>query len=578
MKKKQKNEIMLIIVFALFIFGFSKTNFNSADIQKENTTIGMIPHASDDINSSNVFIDKSIVHRGIETLNITYNNTDADGNAFYSETLNYFVANITFSDNSELNITLSEIGTTHLWSTLFTPSIFNITGDTYITILVVQRSDDKIVNTGAEYDRIFKISNNLPKIGIEMNTTEVYRNNTIKINYIPSDIEDNVMDLVWEVKLFDPTDDINPNITLVSKGEKNFSTDIFFPISFNVGEWRVEATCWDSEADENSSTVSKTFLLKNNNPVIENIIFQIEDNEPVDAESTEILNIFRGTDHNLTIYVNATDIENNEMNLTISAEDPITGDNLLANKYTYIPISINQTSNFTTNVSFPITSGLGITNLKIQVLEDETVQDEYNQKILILNNAPILNNFTINGEFGNQTNINQGEWLSFKFGAEDEENSIEYVLISIIYYDDLGAMQFLNYSTVYSGIDTEILVRGEDLKLEAGVYIVYAYVFDSDGASATCAPQSFAIEPIRKVNATSWLLFVIGIIIGLTFTFVGVYSYYRKKFGDLSLNSPDEKGKKKLKDNKTQNIADSDKKSEKKPEKKSKKKKLIRKL
>jgi len=119
--------------------------------------------------------------------------------------------------------------------------------------------------------------------------------------------------------------------------------------------------------------------------------------------------------------------------------------------------------------------------------------------------------------------------------------------------------------------------------LKTDVYIVYAYVFDSDGDSATCSPQSFSIEPDSTVDATSWLLFAIGIIIGLTFTYVGVYSYYRKKFEDLSSNTIQEKSKEKLKVSKkkhedSDDLKKSDEKSLTKSDKKSKKKKLIRKL
>ncbi|MHA1561085.1 MAG: hypothetical protein ACTSPA_03090 [Promethearchaeota archaeon] len=584
MKKKQKNEILIFIILTSFVIGFSQIDFDLADIQEENYKMDMIPNASDAINSSRVFIDKTIVHRGIETLNITYNNTkDGGGDYYIDETTYYFIANITFSDSSELNITLEIIPSTYMWTTLFTPSIFNVTGVTNITLLIVYLSDDTIYNTDATSDGSFELVNNIPSIAILMNNTEIYRNETIKIDYLPSDIENNVMDLTWEVKLFDPTDDIDPNMTLVVKGEKNFSSEIYIPISYNVGEWRVEATCWDLEDIDNSSTVNSTFLIKNNEPVIDNILFQFEDDDTFEAEPDDTLNIFRGLDKNLAIYVNASDIESNEMNLTISVSDPITGKNILPTKYANIPLGVNQTSNFTTNVSIPLTSNVGLTELKIVVLEDGIIQDEYNQEIFIQNNAPILNNFTINGESGNQTMIKEGEWLSFKFGAEDDEDSIEYVMISILYLDDFGVFQRLNYSTSYHGSDTEILLRGTDLKIKTGIYTVYAYVFDSDGDSATCPPQSFAIEPDSTVDATSWLLFVIGIIIGLTFTYVGVYSYYRKKFDDLSSNTPQEKSKEKLKVSKKKqedsaDLEESDEKSLTKSDKKSKKKKLIRKL
>ncbi len=581
MKKKQKNEILIFIIFALFMIGFSQINFDSADIQKENNKNEMIPKASaDEINSSHVFIDKDIVHRGIENLNITYNNTKTDGSNWYPEATYYFVANITYNNSLEQNINLTQIGITHYWTTLFTPSIFNVTGDTYITILVKFRTTHAIQNTGATSDRTFEIANNLPKVGIFMNTTEIYRNETIKLDYLPSDIENKTMDLQWEVKLYDPSDTFNA--TLVNKGEKNFSSEIVILNSYDIGEWRVEAKCWDTEIEDNSSTVNSTFLVKNNEPVIDNILYQFEDEDPIQASIVDTLDIFRGPDKYLTVYVNASDVESNEMKLTISAADPITGENLLPSKYANIPLAVNQTNNFTSNVSFPLTSNVGLTELKIVVLEDDIIQDEYVQEIFIHNNAPILNNFTINDESGNQTMIKEGDWLSFKFGAEDDENSIEYVVISIFYLDDFGVEQQLNYSTSYHGSGTEILIRGADLKIKTGIYTVYAYVFDSDGDSATCSPQTFGIEPNPRVDATAWLLFVIGIIIGLTFTFAGVYSYYRKKFEDFSNTTP-EKSKEKLKVSKkkhedSDDFEESDEKSSTKSDKKSNKKKLIRKL
>ncbi|MHA1562470.1 MAG: hypothetical protein ACTSPA_10135, partial [Promethearchaeota archaeon] len=568
--------------FALFIIGFSQINFETADIIKENYYNEMIPNASiDGINSSQVFIDKTIVHRGIETLNITYNNTDPDNGVthYYLEDGSLdFIANITFSDSSDMNISLTQIGATHYWTTLFTPSIFNITGDTNVTILVVDSSTRVIQNDPPSPDGNFNLANNLPKVGVFMNATEVYRNETIKIEYLPSDIENNVMDLMWEIKLFDPTDILNA--TLVVKGEKNFSSEILIPNSYDIGEWRVEATCWDLEDVYNSSTVNNTFLVKNNEPVIDNILFQFENEDPFEADTVDSLDIFRGPDKYLTVYVNASDIESNEMKLTILATDPISGENLLTN-YVNISLDVNNTNNFSTNVSFPITSSIGLTELKIIVLEDNIIQDEYIQEIFIHNNAPILNNFTINGEFGNQTTIDEGDWLSFMFGAEDDEDSIEYVLISIVYYDDNDVVQYLNYSTSYIGEYTEILIRGADLKLTTGIYTVYAYVFDSDGASATCTTQTFGIQPASNFDATTWLLFIIGIIIGMTFTFVGAYTYYRKKLvsQDASVDQPSKvKTDKKSKKKNSVDIEESDEKAITKSDKKSKKKKLIRKL
>jgi len=570
MKKKQKNKILFFTLFALFIIGFSQININSANIQKENYKNEMIPKTSaDTINSSRVFIDKTIVHRGIETLNITYNNTN-----YYSTPEFNFIANITFSDDSQLNLTLEDPDADDYWTVLFTPSINNITGDTKITILA--NSSSGIDNTPALYDREFALKNNLPKVGVFMNTTEVYRNETIKIDYLPSDIENNVMDLIWEVELFDPTDTYNA--TLVAYGEKNFSSELIIPNSYDIGEWRVQAQCWDLEDVDNSSTVNSTFLVKNNEPVIDNILFQFEDEDPFEAETVDTLDIFRGLDKFLTVYVNASDIESNEMKLTILATDPISGENLLSN-YVNISLDVNNTSHFTTNVSFPITSGIGLTELKIIVLEDEIIQEEYIQEIFIHNNAPILNNFTINGEFGNQTTIDEGDWLSFMFGAEDDENSIEYVQISILYYDD-DVVQYLNYSTSYIGEDTEIVIRGADLKLTTGIYIVYAYVFDSDGASATCSTQSFGIQSASRFDATTWLLFIIGVVIGMTFTFVGAYTYYRKKLvsSDASVEQPTKGKTDKKKKVESVDTEKSDEKAITKSDKKSKKKKLIRKL
>ncbi|QEE15031.1 hypothetical protein DSAG12_00854 [Promethearchaeum syntrophicum] len=577
MKKIRKNEIIGLTIFAIFIIGFSQINFEFADIQKENNTNEMIPKSSDSIDSTRVFIDKMTVNRGIETLNITYNNTDD----FYPSSTHEFKANITFSDNSQLNLTLEDPDVDEYWSVLFTPSIYNVTGNTKITILAVLTANGEIQNTPALFDLEFSIKNNLPKIGILMNSTEIYRNETIKIDYLPSDIENKTFDLQWEVKLFDPFDELND--TLVNQGEKIFSSEIPILNSYPIGEWRIEATCWDTEIENNTSTVNRTFIVKNNEPVIENILYQIENGDPIQAEDVDVLNIFRGLDKNLTIYVNASDVESNEMKLTVSVLDPITGANILPTSYANISVAVNQTTNFTTIVNIPITANVGLTQLKMVIFDNEIIQEEYIQDIFIQNNAPILNNFTINGEFGNQTTIKEGDWLSFKFGAEDDEDSIEYVLISILYRDDFGVIKHLNYSTSYEGSNTEILIRGIDLKLKTDIYTVYAYVFDSDGDFATTAPQTFAIEPTPRVNASSWLLFVIGIIIGLTFTYVGVYSYYRKKFEDFSSTTPKEKPKEKLKGSKKMDedsvdFEESNEKSSTKSDKKSKKKKLIRKL
>ena len=465
MKKIQKNEILVFTIFSLFIIGFSQINFEFADNQKENFTNEMIPKSSDSIDSNLVFIDKTIVNRGIETLNITYNNTD-----FYIPGVNEeyeFIANITFFDNSQLNLSLTDkdgSGPGEIWDVLFTPSIYIATGNTKITILAVSNTAG-VQDPDELFDREFTIKNNLPKVGVFMNSTEIYRNETIKIDYLLSDIESRTIDLQWEVNLYNPTDYSNPNMTLVNKGEYIFSSEIPILNSYNSGEWRIEATCWDTEIENNKTTANSTFIVKNNEPVIENILYQIDDGDLLQADTVNILNIYRGLDKNLTIYVNASDVESNEMKLTVSVLDPMTGRNILPISYANISVAVNQTTNFTTIVNIPITANVGLTELKITVLEVEIIQEEYSQDIFIENNAPILNNFTINDEFGIQTTIKEGDWLSFKFGVEDDEDSIDYVKISILYYDDFGVLRYLNYSTSYEGSNTEILIRGIDLKL-----------------------------------------------------------------------------------------------------------------
>ncbi|MHA1746104.1 MAG: hypothetical protein ACTSWW_08885 [Promethearchaeota archaeon] len=568
----------------IFLFGIMLMSFSLSSISQSPVTYTDLsaPLASADIITSDnvtLYVDGveqagiPELKRGLDTVNITF---------IEDVPLSYvsFIANITFADSVSFNLTLEE-NYPFQWSAEFLPSITNTTGTADIRIFALDGASDVFQNEDVEFDAQISVVNNLPTIAVLMNTTRVNRNNSVALTIVPSDIENNVDILEWEVTLYKPGD-AEQEYPLVVKGEKIFEYDLEILNDYPAGDWEINATCWDNETEDNFQSKYFDLIIVDNSPVIEEIYYGIEEADVSNAT----ISIYRG--QTLNVKLNLTDIDTNEtlLRMNIYGFDPITGANIFFPEeyHNLEPFIHNWT--FEKNISFPYSLGLGVMNLNLTIFDstDAQVFTSVIRDITVLNNAPEIESFLLNGLGSNgsdQISIVQGEWLHFMFQVSDPENSIDLVRILLVYENEYtGKDEFFNYTMAYDGSDTTISIRAVDLPV--GTFVAYAYVIDKDGAmTGMISPYSFDIVAEKSDQSSMWLMLVVGMILGGLVGLVMTSLRYRRKeekqliSSEEPVKSPRRSKKNKEKLTESDTPVKEEKKEEPKPKKK---KKLVRKL
>ncbi|MFX1488110.1 MAG: hypothetical protein ACFFBI_03115, partial [Promethearchaeota archaeon] len=146
------------------------------------------------------------------------------------------------------------------------------------------------------------------------------------------------------------------------------------------------------------------------------------------------------------------------------------------------------------------------------------------------NNLPEIHSYKINGiSMGQPISLLYGENLVFTFNVSDVEK-VAYVKVALIDENN----KWFNITRAYIGEDTKITIRTIDLI--TGIWYVYIYVVDSDGAIVSLiddynmAPQAITIVPDVLSEYLPWIVFIIGIIFGLLAGVAAVYKHFKSKF------------------------------------------------
>ncbi|RLI66058.1 MAG: hypothetical protein DRO88_02930 [Promethearchaeia archaeon] len=547
-----------------------------------NPSYSPLAAADDDIfiTSDDVTIDRTTIKRVLQSVNITYNNSgpqlDSSG----------FQANLTFVDDSSLLLSMTNTSSApDIWSLEFTPDAVNITGVVQVFILPT----DVIGGfTNEVPDASFTIENNLPHVSVQMNKNEYYRNETISLNFYPSDIEQAVEELNWTISLY--RSGSGSPIEVFVENASIFEYSYVISNDTQLGTYYINATSWD--ADERNIDLYY-FEILNNIPVIDAIQLEIDESLYDDVESTAI-SVLRG--ENFILRLNATDIDGNFENfrLTITANDPLSGDAIFFGDYN--DILPNLTGNswlFEKDIVFPITINIGITEMNVELREyasdNETLLDKTNQIITfqLQNNAPEVNHVFINGIYAEPLSFTASEVLNFTFDvvdSEDEsliaknrENHKEiYAYITLIFTHDASGIQ-KEYTMPYQ-YEENALFQLNTFELEAGTWSVQVILQDTDGLTSEISdPILFEIESAKSVNPMMWLMFAIGIILGGVVIFAATYATLKIRVMQQSRISSSNEAE--LPEVSEENVSPADKntKAKSKPDTK-KDKKLVRKL
>ncbi len=263
----------------------------------------------------------------------------------------------------------------------------------------------------------------------------------------------------------------------------------------------------------------------------------LNSNPNIDTSSIRLSpsNIFRTEECEISL--NVTDLENTseDIDVSMTIEDPE------GNLVTTTSIDFNSENNFTKLFSVPAERPTGKYRITINAEDQNGGISSFLKFITVKNNFPEIHSYEINGKSMDEAiSIFYGNDLTFSFNVSDVEN-VAYIRVALIDEND----EWYNVSKAYTGINTKITIRTAELI--TGVWYVYIYVTDSDGATISLisdydfAPQSIRIIPDILTNFLPWVLFIIGAFIGILVGVGLAYRHYKSKFAETKVTPPKEK-------------------------------------
>jgi len=194
-------------------------------------------------------------------------------------------------------------------------------------------------------------------------------------------------------------------------------------------------------------------------------------------------------------------------------------------------ISIDHDTNitFSGDFSIPAESPAGKYRIEITAEDKFSGIDSYIVFLTVKNNLPEIHSYKVNGRSMNKAlKILYGKNLIFSFNVSDVEE-VAYIKVALIDEND----EWYNITRDYKGNGTEIIIRTIDLI--TGVWNVYIYVIDSDGAITSLiddydkAPGSITIIPDALSGYLPWIIFFFGLTMGILISVGLAYRHYRSK-------------------------------------------------
>ena len=266
--------------------------------------------------------------------------------------------------------------------------------------------------------------------------------------------------------------------------------------------------------------------------------FQVLNSEPIIDIASIIISptsVKRAEDCEITL--NITDIEDLPQNLDVDMdiEDP------LGNLVTTITIDYNTENNFSKVFSISAGRALGKYKLIITAEDQSGGIGSFTTSLTVTNNLPEIHSYEINGLSSDQgLSISYGNDLIFSFNVSDVEG-VAYIKVALLDENN----EWYNMTKDYNGIDTEIKIRTEELI--TGVWYVYIFVIDYDRGTTSLiddydmAPQAITIIPDTLSTYLPWIIFIIGLILGILVSIGIVSRRYKLKMGDPKAGSSKKK-------------------------------------
>jgi len=359
----------------------------------------------------------------------------------------------------------------------------------------------------------FTIFSNCAIFGLE---SEYYVNDTLSVGLMVYNFSNPKYDYIfndWDITIVDSDNEATQkNLVDLESNVNQFSLlledEIFLDVN-KIYYIKVNMT------EMNSNTIKAAYFpfnIKNSNPII---------TSEIDLSPDEILRT-----EDCVVSVNVTDIETptDELTITVNVQDSE------GEEVTEKTLGHRGDNLFTVSFTIPSNRPIGRYQITVTATDKDDGIDSKFAYLAVKNNYPEIQSFKINDLFMNQSiSVFYGRNLVFTFNVSDTEG-VSYVKVALLNEND----EWFNITREYKGEDTEITIRTQDLI--SGVWYVYIYVIDTDGAVTSLiddynmAPQGIRIVPDVLSIYIPWIIFIIGLSIGTLIGIGIIYKYLKSKF------------------------------------------------
>jgi len=448
-----------------------------------------------------------IIYRLFESVNFTIDTFD------FSDT-DHVIMQIDFSNGTTINYSMQFV-LIHTYSYEFTPGYDAPLGFQNVSFLIYD-VNNTLLNAHTTYSN-FTITTNYMASNIR---SEYYVGEDLNPNFLVTKCSG------WNLTIVDSTIESEQlNMTNFKYNSIQFNypitNDTFYDYLGQIFYIKLNMT----ETDFGIKRAAYfPFKVSNTNPAIDSLSISFSPEEPYRSEEC-------------VITVNATDTEDLPENLeiSISIEDP------QGNSLPTITLDHDTNITFSGNFSIPAGRPVGKYRLEFNVEDSSGGTGSYSEFITVKNNLPKIHSYKINGRSGEEgLRISYGKNLIFTFNVSDVEE-VAYIKVALLDKN----YEWYNITREYIGIDTEITIRTVDLV--TGVWYVYIYVIDSDGAITSLTDdygkgiQSITIVPDALSEYLPWIIFFVGLILGMLISIGLAYRHFKSKAIDLKGVTPKKK-------------------------------------
>ncbi|MFX1501503.1 MAG: hypothetical protein ACFFDH_11125 [Promethearchaeota archaeon] len=512
-----KKRYQILAIFSLIFLGFSLhsilfsvNNFQTFDEEKHEIEENIDPKISTTaLKYSDIDRNASRIYRLFESVNFTINTTN-----------NFPFANYVLMEIKFPNSTIRKYNMTSMDNGNFTyeykPNYNTPLGFHNVSFLIYNDTNVRLNNhttysnftIDSNCNAVFKLDN-LPNLDFHINetlTAELDVDNFVSDNGKPYDFQ-------WNLTIVDSMDNATQHNLLNLQSNVNYFSLLIDNETFQQLNtiYYLKVNMTDVNSGKKAAAYFP-FYVKNTDPVIIS---------EIDLSPQEI---FRTED--FTVSVNITDLETASGDLTVAVEVlDSEGEEVISELMGYSGGDL-----FTSSITIPSNRPVGRYSISVTTSDGDDGRDDKTAYLNVKNNYPEIHSYQINGMSMNESiSVFYGRDFLFTFNVSDKEG-VSAIKVALLNEKD----EWYNITREYIGDETEITIRTQDLI--SGIWLVYIYVIDTDGAVTSLiddynmAPQGIRIVPDVISNYIPWFILFTGISIGMLIGIGIVYKYFKSKF------------------------------------------------